>query len=446
MLRENTYAFHYHKSLKLSLPIVFSNLGHMMTALADSVMVGQLGSTPLAAVSLGSNVFAIFLVAGIGLSLGVTPQTATAHSKKDFPAISKLFFNATCLYALFAIFLCILFQITLTPLVGWMDQPNDVVDLTIPYMRLLLLSLIPLMLFQAGKQLAEGLSLTQSAMFISIGCNLLNVALNYGFIFGKMGFPELGLMGAGWATLIARIVMAITMMGYLFLPHIKKHFNLKWNWGLKSWATIRELSTLGLPMSIQMILEVSAFSGAAIMVGWIGAEALAAHQIALTLASITYMAANGFAAAATVRVSNQRGLGNIFQLRRAAFSVYHIIAGFMGACALLLILTRQWLPTLFINEKAVIEATSSLLLIAAIFQLSDGLQVAGLSALRGLEDVNIPTGISLLAYWVIGLPTGYWLGIAGNWGVQGIWIGLLIGLSTAAFLLTWRFNIKTQRE
>jgi MATE family multidrug resistance protein len=325
-----------------------------------------------------------------------------------------------------------------------MDQPDAVVELTIPYFRVLNLSLIPLMIFQTSKQFAEGLSLTRYAMYVSLGANILNVLFNYLLIFGNLGFPKMGVMGAGWATLSARIIMATAMFWYLFSPKFPKAFLASFRVKSFSFPAIKKLTTQGLPIGLQMVFESSAFSAATIMVGWIGANALAGHQIALSLAGTTYMMANGLGAAATVRVGNQLGLGNRGQMRKAGFTVYHIVIAFMAITGFTFYLLRDWLPGLFVDEPEVIAITSNILIITAFFQISDGIQVAGVSALRGMEDVKIPTLITFLAYWLVGLQVGYWLGVQGNMGVTGIWLGLLTGLTVAALLLTCRFHQKTK--
>ena len=441
-MRRLTYQYHYKKNLKLALPIVFSNLGHMLTALADTLMIGRLGAEPLASASLASNIFSILLVTGIGLSIGVTPLTSSALAKSAYHQISKLFTNGIIFYTLAGITLAIIVYLS-APLMALLNQPPEVVKSAIPYFRLLVISLIPLMLFQGSKQTAEGLSLTKVAMFVSIGANLLNVLLNYLFIFGKLGIPAMGLMGAGRATLIARLIMAAAMTAYLFLPAIKQQYNLSFRWNFLNKQTYRQLFQIGIPIGLQFMFEVSAFSGATVIVGMIGTKALAAHQIALTVATITYMAANGLAAGATVTVSNQRSKGNIRQMRMSAFSVYHINGLFMAACSIILVVFRHEIPEMFIDDPEVLALAPSILTIAALFQLSDGFQVTGQSVLRGLEDVRIPTALTFIVYWLIGLPIGYWLGIVCNWGLSGVWVGLWIGLSAAALWLTLRFNRKS---
>lgn len=437
-----SYVPFYKQNLRIAIPIVFSNLGHMVTALADTLMIGQLGAEPLAAASFAANLFAILQVAGIGLTLGVTPLTSAALAKKQYNRLNGLFMSSLVLYVSAATLVAGGFYIA-APLLSLLNQDPAVTGAAIPYFRLLIFSLVPLMLFQASKQTIEGLSLTKVAMFISVGANFINVGLNYLFIFGKLGIPAMGLTGAGWATILARIIMAVVMLAYVLWPKIRNTYNLHLRFSAMSKIYPSKLLKIGSPISLQLLFEVSAFSGATLIVGLISAEALAAHQIALTITSVTYMAANGLAAAATVTVSQWLSKGELNTARMAGFSMYHVNAFFMAGCSVLLVLFRQLLPLAFIDDQAVLEIASGLLLFAAIFQLSDGFQVTGQSALRGMADVRVPTLITFLAYWVLGLPIGYWFGINLGLGAAGVWIGLCVGLSVAAMLLTYRFHRKT---
>ncbi len=442
-MRNNSYLSHYSRGLSLAVPIVFSNLGHMLTALTDTLMIGQLGAGPLASASFATNIFAILQVAGIGLSLGVTPLASSALAKEQYSRLNGLFMSSLALYVSAAVLIAGVFNMA-APALNLLNQDPEVTNAAIPYFRLLITSLIPLMLFQASKQTVEGLSLTKVAMYVSVGANLINVGLNYLFIFGKLGIPAMGLNGAGLATILARIIMALVMLTYVLWPGLRHQYNLHLRPQAFSMTHIRDLFKLGMPISLQMLFEVSAFSGATLIVGLIGAKALAAHQIALTITSVTYMAANGLAAAATVTVSDFLSRGAYREARKAGFSMYHVNGLFMAGCGIMLVLLRDWLPTFFIDDAAVLQIAPVLLLFAAVFQLSDGFQVTGQSALRGLADVRIPTVITFLAYWVVGLPLGYWLGIVQQWGVAGVWTGLVAGLSTAAIMLTVRFHRKTR--
>ncbi|RDV12633.1 MATE family efflux transporter [Pontibacter diazotrophicus] len=439
-----TYKQHFSRNFTLAYPVVLSQLGHIMVSVFDSLMVGQIGTLPLAAASLGNSIFTITLVFGLGVSYSITPLIAAADGRRNYTRISLLLLNGLVSNVLLGILLFIAGYF-LSPYITLLDQPPRVVELAVPYINILFLSMVPLMVFQAFRQFAEGLSLTKQAMWISIVANSLNIILNYILIFGKLGFEPMGLVGAGWATLISRVVMAMMMAGYVMYGKrfVVYHHFLRLRH--LSFIHMYRIFKLGLPISGQMIFEMGAFSFSAVMIGWLGAKELAAHQIAINVASVTYMMASGIGAAATIRVGNQKGLGNYRSMRMAGISNLVMGVGFMVCSGLLMILGNKLIPMLYIDDPEVIRIASSLLVIAALFQISDGIQVVGLGALRGLEDVKVPSLISLLAYWGVGLPVGYYLCFKADFGVNGIWMGLLTGLSVAALLLTFRFRALSSR-
>ncbi|WP_276495787.1 MATE family efflux transporter [Pontibacter litorisediminis] len=433
------YKQHFSKNFTLAYPVVLSQLGHILVSVFDSLMVGQTGTLPLAAASLGNSIFTITLVFGLGVSYSITPLIAAADGRHNYTRISLLLLNGLVSNVLLGILLFIAGYF-LSPYITILGQPTQVVEQAIPYINVLFLSMVPLMVFQAFRQFAEGLSLTKQAMYISILANGLNVLLNYILIFGKLGFEPMGLLGAGWATLISRIVMAIAMAGWVLYAKRFEVFRRFLRLRHLSFIHMYRIFKLGLPISGQMIFEMGAFSFSALMIGWLGATELAAHQIAINVASVTYMMASGIAAAATIRVGNQKGLANYSAMRMAGYSNLVMGVVFMIGSGLLMVLLNELIPMLYIDDVEVIQLASGLLIIAALFQISDGVQVVGLGALRGLEDVRIPSLISLLAYWVIGLPIGYLLCFKAGFGVNGVWMGLLAGLSVAAVLLTLRFR------
>jgi multidrug resistance protein, MATE family len=443
-MRSEEYREHFRKNFLLAYPVVLSQLGHILVSVFDSLMVGQIGTIPLAAASLGNSIFTITLVFGLGVSYSITPLIAAAEGRRNYTRISLLLLNGLFSNILLGIVLFIAGYF-LSPYITWLDQPDEVVRQAIPYMNILFLSMVPLMVFQAFRQFAEGLSLTKQAMYISIVANGLNIVLNYILIFGKLGFEPMGLVGAGWATLISRVIMALMMGGYVLYAKRFAAFHRFLTFRYLSFVHMYHIFRLGLPISGQMVFEMGAFSFSAIMIGWLGAQELAAHQIAINVASVSYMMASGIAAAATIRVGNQKGLRNFRSMRMAGISSFVMGTIFMMASGLLMIAGKNFIPSLYIDDPLVIELASTLLIIAALFQISDGVQVVGLGALRGLEDVRIPGLISLIAYWVIGLPVGYILCFKAGFGASGVWTGLLVGLSVAAILLFWRFKMLSYR-
>ncbi len=446
----NTIYSNLKKTIILALPVCFGQLGHVMVGVTDSIMVGHYGGTgsalgalSLAACSLSNSLFSVVLVFGIGLAYGVTPLIANADGQKDKVKISALFRNSLIIGGLSGIVL-FAFLSGSSFLLRFLNQPKEVVELAIPYFNILGFSLIPLMLFLSLKQFAEGLSFTKQAMFISLIANLINVGLNYLLIFGKFGFPELGLNGAGWATFISRVFMFILMFIYIkkssyFIDYIVD-IRLK----MASLKIIAEILRISIPIGLQFVFEVGAFAFAAIMMGWLGTNELAAHQIAISIASVTYMMATGISSAATVRVGNALGRNNNLELRNAGFGAFLIGLAFMLCCSILFISFHDYLPFLFNDNSQVVKIASSLIVIAAFFQLSDGTQVIGLGALRGISDVKMPAILTVLAYWVIGLPIAYVLGFVLDLGAIGIWYGLLIGLTFAAIMMFYRFYNKSK--
>jgi len=430
---------HFKITFNLAFPVMLSQLGQVSVGVADSMMVGRLGALPLAAASLGNSIFFVILMFGMGVSMGITPLVSVAEGKGKHKRISNLFRHSFWIN-IFTSFLLTSIVLIIVQGLHFLDQPEDVVALTIPYLFVITISLFPFMIFQTFKQFAEGLSQTKQAMYITIFCNVVNVFLNWVLIFGKLGAPEMGLMGAGWATLVSRILMPIMMGWYVLRSKRYQQFHLSmWlkNWSLPMFIRILNV---GIPTGFQYIFEVSAFSSAAIMMGWLGVNALAGHQIALNLASISYMMAAGLSTAGMIRVSNQIGRGNFKAMKEAGMVVYAMAMIFMFTTALIFIIFRDFLPTLYIDDPEVISLSASLLIIAGLFQLSDGAQVIGLGVLRGMEDVKIPTLVTLIAYWVIGLPLGYLLAFEFGYAEKGIWYGLLIGLSLTAVLLYFRFR------
>lgn len=435
---------HFKTNWLLAYPVMLSMLGQVMTGVADSVMVGWTGPTPLAAASFANVFFTIPLFFGVGVSYAITPLVAEANGAGDDKKISNVLRNGSIINLVIG-FILVGLIFAVQPLMHSMDQPTDVVDLALPYLSIVGVSIIPTMIFQTYRQFAEGLHSTRMAMIIVVGSNLLNVLLNYILIFGKFGFPELGLNGAGWATLISRIVMGAGMMLYVYYGEKFRKFREGFLIGHYSRQLINRMLHIGLPAGTQFIFEAGAFGFSAIMMGWFGTTALAAHQIALNLATISYMTTSGLGAAATIRVGNFLGKKDMPQLRRAGFTLILMGLILMMAWGILFVTGRYYLPALYISDPAVISLTASLLIIAGFSQLSDGLQVVCAGALRGLQDVKIPSLLIFVAYWIIALPLGYWLAFHLQLGPKGIWYGLLIGLTVTALAMVFRFQLLSKK-
>ncbi|EMR03402.1 MATE family efflux transporter [Cesiribacter andamanensis] len=438
------FGWQARRLLQIALPVMLSYLGHVLVGTADSMMVGQLGKVPLAAVSLANSIVVLPMMFGLGLSYGLTPLVASADGQGNTRRIAKLLQHSLLINLGAGVALAGLSLLVL-PFLDEMNQPPDVVAIVGPYLAIVAFSLVPLMLFQAFKQFAEGLGFTRKAMYITLAANGVNIFFNWVLIYGKLGFPAMGLEGAGWSTLFARVMMVLGMGYYCyrsprFAPY-RALFGLK---RFKRKLSLR-LMQLGIPMGLQFVFEVGAFSGAVIMAGWMGDTQQAAHQIAINLASMSYMIASGISAAATVQVGNLLGRKDLPGVRMAGITATVLVLGLQTLFAFIFLFGRYLLPTFYIDNEQVIEVAAGLLVIAAFFQLSDGVQVVGLGALRGMEDVRIPTWITLFAYWVLALPLGYVLGFVFDMGINGVWWGLLTGLTVAAVLLAVRFWRKTQQ-
>lgn len=435
---------HFKVNFQLAFPVMLSQLGHVLVGTADSMMVGQTGATALAGASLGNVIFYVLMTFGIGISYGSTPLIANADGEGNKKRVGSILKNSLLINTITGLGLFLLVTVS-SDLLWFMNQPEEVVILAIPYLKIITFSLIPLMIFQTFRQFLEGLSITRQVMYISIFTNLLNVFLNWILIFGKWGFEPMGLNGAGWASLIARFAMALLVFLYFVFSSRFEEYRKQFKEAIIEKFRIRRILKIGLPTATQYMIEVGAFGSAVIMMGWIGTKMIAAHQIAINLAAITYMMASGMAAAAAIRAGNQLGRKNIPNLRRAVHTLLYMVVAFMFVNACLFVVFRNVLPTFYVDELEVIKQASILLIMAALFQLSDGVQVVCIGALRGIEDTVVPTYYIFLAYALIGLPVGYVLGFVFNLGGIGIWIGLSLGLTLVAVLLLIRFNRLTKR-
>ncbi|WGK63772.1 MATE family efflux transporter [Croceiramulus getboli] len=439
------YTQEFPQNLKIALPVMLGQLGHILVALADNLMVGQLGAAELAAVSLGNSLVFVALALGIGFSFAITPLVAEADGAEDTERGRSYFHHGVVMCTVNGILLFLVLLLA-KPLLFYMDQPEEVVVLAVPYMEIVALSLVPLMIFQAFKQFADGLSQTKYAMYATLSSNVVNVFFNFVLIYGLWFFPPLEVEGAAWGTLISRFFMLAVLV--LILKRKKKfapyfYFSWKEKW---SGPIFKRLFDLGVPTALQMLLEVALFTSAIILSGILGTNAQAANQIALNLAAMTYMIAVGLGVTATIRVGNQKGRNDFIRLRRVAQSIFLQVFLIEALFAFGFVATRFILPTFYIDNAEVISIAAQLLLIAAFFQLSDGLQVVILGALRGLQDVWVPTLICLIAYGLIGFPIAWYSGTPERWASTGIWLGLLAGLTASAVMLYFRFEYLNKRQ
>ncbi len=436
---------HIKNTLSLAYPVMIGQLGFMMMGVMDSVMVGRIGAVPLAAASLSNSLTLLIFIVGLGISFAVTPLVAISVGAKKYNECGVYFRQSLIVNLSFSVILVIVTFIC-ADLIIYFNQPPAVVVQAAPYIKILGLSVIPTLFFHTYKQFIEGLSVMRPAMVITLAANIINFFGNWIFIYGNLGFPAYGLNGAGWATLFSRVFMALVLMIYVMRTDYFKKFDVSFHFKNINLPVIRKILSIGLPSGFQYFFEVGAFSFAVVMVGWLGTKPLAAHQIAINLASISFMMVLGISAAGGIRVGNAVGEKNISETRKAGFTALLLGAGIMATSGITFIILRNFLPSLYIEDKGVISIASSLLIIAALFQISDGLQGVGIGILRGLMDVKVPTLITFTAYWIIGLPVAYLFGFVLHFGVQGVWIGLLTGLTASAIMLTLRFNRRSKFE
>ena len=427
------------KTIKLAFPIIIGELAQMALHIIDAAMVGAINYKQLAASALVINAMNIPFVIGIGMTISVSQMVSMAHGRRDGQLVSHYFFNGFCLCAFTAVI------ISLSLLLGkdvlrHLGQDAEVVTLAMPFMQLMGISIIPMLLFMTLKQFTDGLEYTRTAMLLSLCGMPVNIFLNWLLIYGNLGFPRLELVGAGWATLITRTIIFIAL-AMVVLKHqtFSRYMAVSSRqWKLK-WKTLKELLHIGVPSSLQIGMEAGAFAVSGIMIGTISAVAQAAHQIALSCASFTFMVSMGLAQAGSIRVSNAYGRNDRLMISVIGRSTLITALCYGIFCAIAFSLLRNQLPVFFNKNEQVIELAALLLLYAAIFQISDSTQAIGAGLLRGIKDVKIPTILVIIAYWVVGIPAGYLFAFTFNMEAAGIWLGFIIGLTLASVFLIIRF-------
>lgn len=423
----------------LGLPIMAGLVGQMMMGVADTVMVGRVGTLPLAAVSLGFHLSHLLMVTGFGVITGITVFTAKAFGAAQRKQAGEALRHGLWLSLVTgggATLTLALVRDHLT-LIG---QPEEVVREASSYLLLIAWSLLPMMLSQSVKQFSEALERPWKPMLIYTAGVLLNILLNWVFIYGHWGVSAMGVTGAGLATLIARTALLVGILVLLGVDGTLKSWSPAQWFAPLSGVQIRRLLVFGAPVALLHFFEVGAFAVAGIMTGWIGAQAMAANQIAITCAATSFMFALGFANAVGIRVGHAWGRSDWAQLRRVGLNGMGCTAVVMGSFGVTFLLFRHSITGLFSPDADVVLLASSLLFVAAFFQLFDGQQVVAIFALRGMEDVRVPATVGVLAHWCLAIPVGYLLGFPFGLGAMGIWIGLALGLATLAISLGWRFH------
>lgn len=429
-------------TLSLSAPIIAGFVGQMLMGWADSIMVGRLGTVPLAACAFANTVVMVFFVFGFGAMSSVAVLCAQAFGAKRPREVGEVLLGG----CLLATGLSLVLGLGVAAAWPWLDslgQPEEVVALIGPYLFFVTLSLWPSLVMAAGKSCSEALSRPWMPFWVVLANVLLNVLLNWIFIFGNWGAPAMGLTGAGLATLLSRIFGMVLLFAILLLARAYRQYrpgNLAWScWKRHLGGLLR----LGLPSAFQVLGEVGAFAVASLMMGWISVEALAAHQIAMTVTATTFMIPLGLAMALTVRLGQARGAGEPWRLRPIAVGAHLLTFGIMLVTAAVFLLGGRAIAALFVVDSAVIDLAATLLIVAGIFQIFDGAQVVSVGGLRGLGDVRVPMLLAYFCYWVVALPLSGLLAFVGSLGAPGVWSGLALGLALASLLLTTRLWKKT---
>ena len=454
MFRE--YLPYYKRNLKVALPVMLTQLGASLVGLFDSIMVGHYATVDLAAVSFSNALFFTVMVFAMGALMGLTPligiqvgkiSDTTDNSDESIRLaeskniISSLFQNGM----LFTILLSIMTLILLggcIPFLHCFGQDPAVVEVARPYFILIVISIVPFLFFTFFKQFLEGLGNTSIAMVITLVMNGINILLNWLFIYGNWGCPELGATGAGIGSLVARIGMPICFFVVMYFRREWKEYMTSIRWSKFKASVIKELTKIGFPIGVQTLMETIAFTAAFIFIGWISKEALAAHQIANQICDMTFMVILGIGSATTIRVSHQLGANNLHGVRMASNASIHLVLFINTIGAILMIGLRNQIPMLFTEDPEVIAIASKLVVLAGVLQLADGLQVVAASMLRGITDVKIPMFIALFSYTIVCISIGLFLAFPMGMGAVGIWIGFVVGLSVAAICLHIRFRWK----
>jgi MATE family multidrug resistance protein len=428
-------------------------LGHTFVQFVDNIMVGQLGTAELAAISLGNSFVFIGMSIGIGFSQAITPLIAEADGAKKDKDISGIFEHSFLICIILGLVLFLLVFLNRNLLYS-MNQPIEVVELASPYLFWVSFSLISIVTFQSFRQFADGLSFTRAAMYSTLVGNIINVILNFVLIFGFWIFPKLGVEGAAIGTLISRLCMLTFIIFYLKLHKKLSKYIIRFFPTKVEIERVKKILYLGLPSALHSFFEVAFFISAVWMSGFIGKNSQAANQIALNLSSMTYMVALGVGVAAMIRVGNQRGMMNFKKLREVAISTLLLIIIIDIFFCLVFLIFNDLLPLLYLDPSdpsnlndvnEVLSIASKLLIVAGVFQLFDGIQAVVLGALRGMQDVNKPAIIIFFSYGILGFPISYFLGFHTSLAMVGIWIGLLSGLFFSSLFLFLRFNYLSKK-
>ena len=438
-----SYKRHYKELIYLGVPIMVGQLGTIILGFADTMMIGHHSAAELSAAGFVNTLFNLAIIFGLGFSYGLTPIVGALYGRGEEEEAGGKLKNSLLANLLIAVFLCIVMGILYLNL-DKLGQPEELLPFIKPYYLILWASLPLIMPFNAFKQFADGITDTQTPMWILLGGNVLNIVGNYLLIYGTFGFPELGLLGGGLSTLFARLMMLVVFIGIFFLSPRYKTFLRGFRRSYANRADFRLLNKLGWPIALQMGMETASFSLCAIMLGWLGETPLAAHQIMNTITTLCFMIYYGMGAAIAVRVSYFRGQEDMPNLRRSAYAGFHLILVWGLFLCTIVFCIRHQLGSWYTDSEEVRQLVAVLVIPMLAYQFGDGLQIAFANALRGLADVKPMMYIAFVAYIILSLPTSYIFGFLLDWGTVGIWMGFPVGLTSAGIAFYLRFRQQTR--
>ncbi|HET7871637.1 MAG TPA: MATE family efflux transporter, partial [Terriglobales bacterium] len=435
----------FRPMFRLAAPLALTELGWLTMGFVDTVMVGRLpdSATAIGAVSLGTTLFYTIGIFGSGIFLGLDTLVAQAYGAGKLEECHRTLWNA--LYLAFALAPLLMVSILgLLPAFPYFGLAPPLVTQTIPFLKALIWSTLPLSLYFVLRRYLQSMGIVKPVVFALVSANLVNLIGNYALVYGHFGLPQLGVTGSGWSTCVSRVYMALFLALAVIYYDRKRHSGLWWASRRMEVHRIRELLRLGLPAASQLLFEIGGFTAATYMVGELGSIPLAGHQIALNVASFTYMVPLGIGSAAAIRVGQAVGARDVYGAARAGWTALLFAVCFMASAGLCLFLFGHQIARIYSPQVEVIRAGATLLIVAAVFQLFDGLQVVATGALRGAGNTRTPMLANFIAYWVIGLPLGAWLCFKMHWGAVGMWIGLCLALVLVGSVLAavWRWTIQ----
>ena len=433
------HAGEYKKTLSLSIPVIIAQAGQITVGLIDNVMIGQLGTIPLAAASFTNTLFNLVLIFGMGYSFALTPLIGKSWGEKDHASVGSWIKNGIMANAFMGLALALLL-IILYVFMPYMGQPQSVLQPSRDYLAILMVSVIPMMVFYGYKQFAEGIGDTKTAMKIMLGANIVNTVGNYLFMYGKFGAPEMGLTGAGIGTLLARIFMAIAFIILFYKNQKYQLFTKLYKQSSFCWTKFIQIVKLGIPLGGQIVMEACAFGLCAIMMGWVSEVGMAAHQIAISLSTLGFMIYQGLGSGTTIRVSHYKGANNKEGIIRATKTAMNLMYIYCAFSVILFVGARNLLPLMFTTDSSVIQLAAQMLIVCGVFQLVDGIQIVLVGTLRGFADARIPVIITFISYFLVSIPFSYLSAFVWEFGAVGIWFGFPIGLLVCSALFQMRYK------